>query len=102
MEKSFFSSTTVAGPGFINVTLSREFLAERVTQILSESDGNACTLKLCFQFLQIFATFLPSNQIFAADGAFSRKKHSHSGLRVVVDYSSPNIAKVTMIHLYFI
>mmetsp|Transcript_4240 Transcript_4240/g.14917 ORF Transcript_4240/g.14917 Transcript_4240/m.14917 type:complete len:470 (-) Transcript_4240:2260-3669(-) len=66
-ENSFFEKLAVAGPGFINITFSREFLAQEALRVFHCS----------------------------ADGTFetTRKFRKLTAKRAVVDYSSPNIAK---------
>ncbi len=59
-ENPLFEKVEVAGPGFINLTLNREFLAKKLLEIDNERSG------------------------------VNKKPDS---IRVVVDYSSPNMAK---------
>lgn len=59
---SLIASTSLAGPGFINIVLSREWLAARLQGLLTEGIGS----------------WAPAG---------------YAGKRVVVDFSSPNVAK---------
>eukprot|EP00982_Pelagococcus_subviridis_P014949 31368-Pelagococcus_subviridis.AAC.2 len=70
-ENSFFEKLAVAGPGFINITFSREFLAQEALRVFHCS----------------------------ADGTFetTRKFRKLTAKRAVVDYSSPNIAKESVL-----
>ena len=64
-EKGMISKCEIAGPGFINIEFDQKFLAERVTRMLLEADLS----------LGVFADIA--------------KQHE----RVVIDFSSPNVAK---------
>lgn len=61
-DTGMVAETSLAGPGFINIRLSKEFLADRLTNMLR-------------------------------DGIASWAPRGFAGKRVVVDFSSPNVAK---------
>jgi len=67
-ETDMVDATSVAGPGFINVTLSRDWLAQRLGALLTEEGG-----------------------VRAASGW--RPAAPEGVSKAVVDFSSPNIAK---------
>ena len=66
-DENIFASTSVAGPGFINVTFSDTLLSKRVTQTVHNSSNGMANISNSF--------------------------HDPDISRAVVDYSSPNIAK---------
>ena len=66
-KNGLFASTSVAGPGFINVTFSTSHLAQQLAHIVHDSEDGKVT-------------------ILARQDALPARK-------AVVDFSSPNIAK---------
>lgn len=74
-SSSLIAETSVAGPGFINVRLGTDFVAARVLRMLREGLGG-------------FAPPLPCGAAASAAGG-----GASCAPRVVVDFSSPNVAK---------
>jgi len=77
-QSALIAETSVAGPGFINVRLGTDFVAQRVLRMLREGLGP-------------FAPPLPCAGGY--DGSGGGEDGSKGPPRVVVDFSSPNVAK---------
>jgi arginyl-tRNA synthetase len=98
---NLFASTSVAGPGFINVTFKPSLLAQRVGGVVHNAVGMVVRLSqhiyennlyICPKSYIYLSSLSNFNQ---SDGkAASPKLSSFASRRAIVDYSSPNIAKV--------